>query len=160
MNQLAIESALNQSYPHTEVLVVDNDSSDRTPEEVAERYADRVAFRRQPNRFDGGGRNTGFEMASGEFVQFLDADDFLAPDKIARQVLAFEADPEADIVYGDFRVFGLPGVEYEEGDTQAFDDFLLELLSPDGNGAGLLTHSALFRRRAEGGPAVAACLPP
>jgi glycosyltransferase involved in cell wall biosynthesis len=146
--ELAIESALNQSYPHTEVLVVDNDSSDGTPQEVPERYGDRVAFRRQPNRFDGGGRNTGFEMASGEFVQFLDADDFLAPDKIARQVAAFQADPDADIVYGDFRVFGLPGVEYEEGDTQTFDDFLLELLSPEGNGAGLLSHSALFRRRA------------
>jgi glycosyltransferase involved in cell wall biosynthesis len=146
--ELAIESALNQSYPQIEVIVVDNDSMDATPREVPARYGDRVAFRRQPNRFEGGGRNTGFDMASGELVQFLDADDFLAPDKIARQVAAFEADPEADIVYGDFRVFGLPGVELQEGDTRNFDDFLLELVSPEGNGAGLLVHSALFRRRA------------
>ena len=146
--ELAIESALNQSYPHVEVIVVDNDSSDLTSREVPTRFGDRVAFRRQPNRFEGGGRNTGFDMASGEFIQFLDADDFLAPNKIAKQVAAFESDPDADIVYGDFRVFGLPGVDYGEGNTQDFDDFLLALLSPEGNGAGLLVHSALFRRRA------------
>lgn len=145
---LAIESALNQSYPEIEVIVVDNDSTDATPEEIPQRYRERVAFHRQPNRFDGGGRNTGFDMANGELVQFLDADDFLAPDKVSRQVEVFEADPDADIVYGDFRVFGLPGVDLQQGDTRDFDDFLLELVSPEGNGAGLLVHSALFRRRA------------
>jgi glycosyltransferase involved in cell wall biosynthesis len=146
--ELAIESALNQSHPRVEVILVDNDSSDATPRVVPHRYGDRLAYRRQPNRFEGGGRNTGFELASGELIQFLDADDFLAPDKIAKQVAAFESDASADIVYGDFRVFGLPGLEYQEGDTRDFDDFLLELLSPEGNGAGLLPHSALFRRRA------------
>ena len=146
--ELAIESALNQSYPRVEVIVVDNHSSDGTPQEVAKRFGGRVTFHRQPNRFEGGGRNTGFEMASGELIQFLDADDFLAPDKIAKQVASFESDADADVVYGDFRVFGLPGLEYEEGNTRDFDDFLLTLLSPEGNGAGLLPHSALFRRRA------------
>ena len=146
--ELAIESALGQSHPHVEVIVVDNDSSDATPQVVPDRYGDRVAFRRQPNRYEGGGRNTGFELASGELIQFLDADDFLAPDKVAKQVAACESDPDVDIVYGDFRVFGLPGLKYEEGDTRDFDDILLALLSPDGNGAGLLVHSALFRRRA------------
>lgn len=146
--ELAIESALNQSHPRVEVVVVDNESSDATPREVRERFGDRVAYRRQPNRFEGGGRNTGFEMASGELIQFLDADDFLAPDKVARQVALFESNPDVDIVYGDFRVFGLPGIKHEEGNTRDFDDFLLALLSPEGNGAGLLVHSALFRRRA------------
>jgi glycosyltransferase involved in cell wall biosynthesis len=146
--ELAIESALGQSYPHVEVIVVDNDSSDATPRVVPDRYGDWVAYRRQPNRYEGGGRNTGFELASGELIQFLDADDFLAPDKIAKQVATFEADARADIVYGDFRVFGLPGLEYQDGETRDFDDFLLELVSPEGNGAGLLPHSALFRRRA------------
>jgi glycosyltransferase involved in cell wall biosynthesis len=146
--ELAIESALNQSHPRVEVIVVDNDSSDATLRKVPERFDDRVAYRRQRNRFDGGGRNTGFEMASGELVQFLDADDFLAPDKIAKQVALFESAPDVDIVYGDFRVFGLPGVEYEEGNTCDFDDFLLALVAPEGNGAGLVVHSALFRRRA------------
>jgi GT2 family glycosyltransferase len=146
--ELAIESALGQSYPHVEVIVVDNDSSDATLQVVPDRYGDRIAYRKQPNRYDGGGRNTGFELASGELIQFLDADDFLAPDKIEKQVAALQSDPEADVVYGDFRVFGLPGVEYQEGDTRDFDDVLLALLSPEGNGAGLLVHSALFRRTA------------
>jgi glycosyltransferase involved in cell wall biosynthesis len=146
--ELAIESALGQSYPDIEVIVVDNDSSDATPAVVPEQFGDRVAFRRQPNRYEGGGRNTGFELASGELIQFLDADDFLAPDKIAKQVESFRSDPTTDVVYGDFRVFGLPGVEYQECDTRDYDDLLLALLSPEGNGGGLLVHSALFRRRA------------
>lgn len=145
--ELAIESALNQSYERVEVIVVDNDSSDATAREVPARFGERVAYRRRSNRWEGGGRNTGFAMASGEFVQFLDADDFLAPNKVEKQVALFESEPEVDIVYGDFRVFGLPAVELEDGVTRDYDDFLLALLSPEANGAGLLVHSALFRRR-------------
>jgi glycosyltransferase involved in cell wall biosynthesis len=145
--ELAIESALNQSYDPVEVLVIDNDSSDATASEVAARFGDRVTYFRRSNRFEGGGRNTGFAMASGDFVQFLDGDDFLAPNKIEKQVAVFESNPETDIVYGDFRMYGLPMVELEDGVNRDYEDFLLALVSPEGNGAGLLPHSALFRRR-------------
>lgn len=146
--ELAIESALNQSYEPVEVIVVDNDSSDETASEVPAKFGDRVTYRRRSNRFEGGGRNTGFAIAGGDFVQFLDGDDFLAPDKIEKQVAVFESNADTDIVYGDFRIFGLPMVEVENGVNTDYEDFLLALLSPEGNGAGLLPHSALFRRRA------------
>jgi cellulose synthase/poly-beta-1,6-N-acetylglucosamine synthase-like glycosyltransferase len=148
--ELAIQSALHQSYEPVEVIVVDNDSSDATAREVPARFGDRVTYCRRPNRFEGGGRNTGFELASGEFIQFLDADDFLAPNKIEKQVAAFEADPDADIVYGDFRVFASPGVGLgdEDGTNREYDDFLWALVAPEGKGAGLLPQSVLFRRRA------------
>jgi glycosyltransferase involved in cell wall biosynthesis len=146
--ELAVESALHQSYEPVEVIVVDNDSSDATPREMAARFGDRVVYRRRSNRWEGGGRNTGFELSSGEFIQFLDADDFLAPNKIEKQLAMFESEPDADIVYGDFRVFGLPAVELEDGTNRDYEDFLLALVAPEGQGAGLLVHSALFRRRA------------
>jgi glycosyltransferase involved in cell wall biosynthesis len=146
--EVAIESALNQSYEPVEVLVIDNDSSDATAAEVPARFGDRVTYRRRSNRFEGGGRNTGFAMARGDYIQFLDADDFLAPNKVEKQVAVFESSPDVDIVYGDFRVYGLPMVELEEGVNRDYQDFLLALLSPGGNGAGLLVHSALFRRHA------------
>ena len=47
-------------------------------------------------------RNLGYEQASGDFIQWMDADDELAPDKIALQVAALQADPVADIAYGDW----------------------------------------------------------
>jgi hypothetical protein len=146
--ELAVDSALNQSYEPVEVIVVDNDSSDATAREVPARFGERVVYRRRANRFEGGGRNTGFELASGDFIQFLDADDFLAPNKVEKQVATFESDPDVDIVYGDFRVFGSPPVDLESGGNRDYEDFLLALLAPEGKGAGLLVHSALFRRRA------------
>ena len=44
-------------------------------------------------------------LAAGEFVQFLDGDDCLAPDKVEKQVAVFNAAPEVDVVYGDARQF-------------------------------------------------------
>lgn len=146
--ELAIQSALCQSYKSVEVIVVDNDSSDGTAEEVRARFGQRVSYHRQANSFDGGGRNTGYARSAGEFVQFLDGDDFLAPDKIEKQVAVLRADATVDVAYGDFRVFGSAGVVLEEGNARDFDDLLLALLTPEGDGAGLLVHSALFRRSA------------
>ena len=146
--ELATQSALCQSYQPVEVVVVDNDSSDGTEQEILARFGGQVTYHRQENRFEGGGRNTGLELSTGEYIQFLDADDFLAPDKIEKQVALFRTDPGLDVVYGDFRVFGSSEVVLEDGDTRDYDDLLLALLTPEGNGAGLLVHSALFRRAA------------
>ena len=103
--ELAVESALYQSYRPVEVIVVDNSSTDATPVEVPKRFGNSIRYIRQPNRGDGGGYNAGMRAASGEFVQFLDGDDFLATNKIAKQVEMFRADPAVDIVYGDVRFF-------------------------------------------------------
>src|SRR3974390_844203 len=102
--EMAIESALNQSYRPLEVIVVDNSSSDATPEEVSRRFGSRVRYVCQPNRECAGAHNTGFSLASGEFIQFLAGDDVLAPNKIAKQMEIFKANPELDIVYGDIRM--------------------------------------------------------
>jgi len=72
---MAIASALCQSVPPHEVIVVDNSSTDATEEEVQRRYGSRVRYFRQPNRECAGAHNAGFSLASGEFVQFLAGDD-------------------------------------------------------------------------------------
>ncbi len=147
--ELAIESALCQSWPNVEVVVVDNESSDGTEAHVARRYGDRLRYVRQGNTLDGGGYNRGIAGSSGEFVQLLDGDDFIAPNKIARQMETFAERPDADIVYGDTRQFqGQPGrPEWSDWDTRAHEDMLATLINPAGQGAGLVSHSALFRRR-------------
>ncbi len=74
----AIESALGQSYPHIEVLVVDDGSTDNSKNVIA-RYGDRIRPVFKENGGQGSGYNAGFEQCHGDIVLFLDADDVLAP---------------------------------------------------------------------------------
>lgn len=146
--ELAIESALCQSWREIEVIVVDNDSSDGTREFVQRQFHDRVRYVRQRNTLDGGGYNRGISESAGEFVQLLDGDDFLAPNKIARQMEVFRTRADADIVYGNARQFqGTSGrPEWSDWDTRQYEDMLATLLDPAGAGAGLVIHSPLFKR--------------
>jgi len=147
--ELAVASALQQTHRPLEVIVVDNASSDATPDEVPRRFGDRVRYVRQENRGDGGAYNTGLRLARGEYLQFLDGDDLLAPTKIEKQVSVLRADPAIDIAYGDIRQFqSAAGPAYwSDRDARDYPDMLAALLDPNGDGAELLVQSSLFRRR-------------
>ena len=103
--ELAIQSALCQSHQPVEVVVVDNSSTDATPVEVRARFGARIRYIRQANLGDSGAYNTGLKVARGEFLQFLDGDDVLAPNKIEKQLEVFRWDPDAEIVFGGVRHF-------------------------------------------------------
>ena len=77
----AIESALGQTYPNIEVIVVDDGSTDKSLN-VIKSYGDRIKWKSGPNRGACAARNTSFFQSQGEFIQFLDADDLIAADKI------------------------------------------------------------------------------
>src|SRR5207248_1037576 len=87
--ELAISSALYQSYRPLEVIVVDNDSRDNTSAEVQKRFGNRVKYVSQPNRGASGAFNSGMSLANGEFLQFMDGDDVLLPHKTESQIAAF-----------------------------------------------------------------------
>jgi glycosyltransferase involved in cell wall biosynthesis len=82
-----IESALAQTWVNKEIILVDDGSTDNSCL-VAEKYADRpkVQVIRQKNKGAAAARNTGLMAIKGEYVQFLDADDLLSPDKIEAQI--------------------------------------------------------------------------
>lgn len=95
----AVESALSQTYPNIEIVVVNDGSSDNTAQ-VAARYP-RIRYFAQSNRGVAEARNFGFTMSKGEFVQFLDGDDRLTVESVEAHLRCFAAHPEAGLVVGD-----------------------------------------------------------
>ena len=89
----AIESALNQTWPNCEIIVVDDGSTDRSLT-VARKYeSDGVRVLTQENKGAPAARNRAFGAASGKYIQYLDADDLLHPRKVEAQVSALQESP-------------------------------------------------------------------
>ncbi|VFN00379.1 MAG: Glycosyl transferase family 2, partial [Candidatus Kentron sp. G] len=101
----AISSALDQSYPAVEVIAVDDGSTDSTLQ-VIKGFGDRIRWTSGPNRGACAARNTGLSMARGEFIQFLDADDLLHPEKISRSVAVMGNRPNT-LVYSLHEIVSL-----------------------------------------------------
>jgi glycosyltransferase involved in cell wall biosynthesis len=96
----AIRSALAQTVPPDEIIVVDDGSTDR-PEEVTARFAG-VRLIRQPNAGLAAARNTGWRAAASDHLVFLDADDRLLPDALRVNLARLAAAPEAGMAYGAY----------------------------------------------------------
>jgi glycosyltransferase involved in cell wall biosynthesis len=97
----AVDSCLSQTYQPIEIVVVDDGSSDASLA-VLRSYGTAISLHSGPNRGGSHARNYGFALSGGEYIQFLDADDYLLPEKIGRQVTFLEQ-TGADLVYGDWR---------------------------------------------------------
>jgi glycosyltransferase involved in cell wall biosynthesis len=90
----AIESALGQSYPSVEVIVVDDGSTDHSRDVIA-RYRDQVIAVHKENGGMGSAFNEGYRRCRGDVIFFLDSDDILVPTAVERAVGAFT---DADVV--------------------------------------------------------------
>ncbi len=109
-----IESVLGQTYAHWEMIVVDDGSSDNTPQ-IAERYAagdGRVRLVRQPNGGTACARNNGMRLALGRYIALLDADDLWEPDFLEKQ-LAFMGQTGAICVCSAYRHIDESGREIQ-----------------------------------------------
>lgn len=103
----AIESAVGQSLPPDEILIIDNDSTDNTAE-IAARYP-QARYVHQPDQGSCGSTNRGIRDATGYYVVILHSDDRLLPHHLETSLRAFQAHPEAAFVCGDYRWFGAEG---------------------------------------------------
>jgi len=97
----AIESVLAQSWPAYELIVVDDGSTDDTATVVA-RFGDRVRYCRQDNAGVSAARNRGAEMATGDWLAFLDADDWYYPDRLRWHAEWIAREPGLDFLTGDY----------------------------------------------------------
>lgn len=100
----AVDSALAQTWSNCEIIVIDDGSTDSTREILAA-YGDRIRYHYQPNSGLSAARNTGIELARGEFLQFLDADDLLGRDSIEQRLSTLAANPTAAFAVCPCRVF-------------------------------------------------------
>ena len=94
----SIQSALDQSYGNKEVIVVDDASTDRSLDTVKS-FGDLIRWESVSHRGGNAVRNRLLELAMGDWVQYLDADDYLMPGKISGQVDVLKMHPQADVIY-------------------------------------------------------------
>ena len=102
----AIDSVLNQTYPFWELLITDDGSTDATATVVHSFDDPRIKLIQQSNRGVSVARNRSLDIASGEFITFLDADDGLPPKSLESRVQLLQREQNVDVVDGVFVVCG------------------------------------------------------
>jgi len=103
----ALESILQQNHQNFEIIVIDDGSTDTT-KDVLESYRNLIIYRYQENAGPASARNHGLQIAQGEIIAFLDADDLWPEDKIERQLFHLKEFPDVEIVIGRTRFEYLP----------------------------------------------------
>ena len=84
----SLQSAINQTWPNKEIIVVDDGSSDGTLAVAKSYESAMLRVVTQPNQGAAAARNTAFSLSHGDYIQWLDADDMLVPEKITAQLTA------------------------------------------------------------------------
>lgn len=117
----AIESVRTQTWPAHEIIVIDDGSTDATAA-IARQFGDAVRLIQQPNSGVSMARNAGAVAASGDWLAFLDADDWYAPDRIKLHAEWIASDPALDFLTGDYEyrdaqggLLGSSMVQHESG---------------------------------------------
>ena len=137
----SIESALGQTYSNLEIIVVDDGSKDGTDKAVEQFGDPRVRLIRKENGGCASARNAGVEVSRGDFISFLDGDDFWLPNKIERELKCIESHPHADLVFSlslivDEQGESLGILKFNTQRSFSFEDLLVE--NPVGNGSAVL----------------------
>lgn len=142
----AIESALAQTWSEKEVIVVDDGSTDGSLA-IIKSFGDRIRWESGANRGGNNARNRLIDLAQGQWLQFLDADDYLMPRKIDAQAAVIDAHPDVDVLFGpamvEWHIPGMSGVTLEEIPEPRDLWVLLALWNLPQTGAPLWRRSAL-----------------
>jgi glycosyltransferase involved in cell wall biosynthesis len=104
-----LRSVFAQTYSPFEVIVVDDGSTDDTPDRIAT-FGDKIIYVRQPNKGIAASRNTGIRKAGGQFIAFLDGDDLWEPEKLSVQTREANNHPYSGLIAVD-------GIEFNDAGT-------------------------------------------
>jgi len=150
-----LKSAVGQTWPNKEIILVDDGSKDATVAIAHQFESLGVKVVQQENRGPAAARNHAYHLSQGEYIQFIDADDLLSPDKIAEQVKVLSASPPSKLGICPWTYFqdgtdpdrGLAENGWPAVDTDAPVQWLIELFGPDGP-SGMVPHGAWLTPRA------------
>ncbi len=150
-----LKSVVGQSWPNKEIIVVDDGSKDETVA-IARRFGSSgVKMVQQENRGPAAARNHAYRLSQGEYIQFIDADDLLSPEKISEQIKVLRESPPRMLSICGW-VYFQDGTDPEQGlaeegwpavNTDAPLEWLIELLGPEGP-FGMVPHGAWLTPRA------------
>lgn len=105
----ALESVESQTFKNFEIIVVNDCSIDKTEEkilEICDKYNNIIYLSHKENKKAGGARNTGLEVAKGEYILFLDGDDYLADQKVLEKLDHIIGNEKTDVIYLGFKIEG------------------------------------------------------
>lgn len=124
----AVESVLAQDFRDQEIIVVNDGSTDATPQ-ILRDYKDKITLVEQPNRGVSAARNAGVKAGSGKFLAFLDADDVWLAGRLARTVAALDANHDAVLAFSDVFTVESSGEQRTivTGPAPSMDDLLKSL---------------------------------
>jgi glycosyltransferase involved in cell wall biosynthesis len=108
-----IQSALDQTYANKEIVVIDDGSSDNSLE-IIQSFGDRIRVETGPNRGAQLARNRLLKLCTGDWLNFLDADDYLLPSKVAKQIECAQQRQDVDVVYSP--MLDLYPSDHDDGD--------------------------------------------
>lgn len=100
----AIDSVLNQTYEHYEIIVIDDGSTDNTKEALKD-YKNKIKYIYKHNGGPASARNAGIKNSIGENIAFLDADDLWLPQKLEKQVEYFKTHPDVGLTFSAYLAF-------------------------------------------------------
>jgi glycosyltransferase involved in cell wall biosynthesis len=154
-----IGSAIAQTWPNTEIVIVDDGSADNSLQ-IAEKYVGTHGVRiiRQSNKGASAARNAGLKEAKGDYIQFLDADDLISPDKIEAQIACLNGSVTRVAICKTVHFFdkenhlkGVPTNDWFCRDSGDPVDFLIKLYAGEdvlpGYGGMVTIHSWLTPRK-------------
>lgn len=139
----SITSALTQTYPNREVIVVDDGSTDRSVE-IIRGFGDQIRFEAHGRSGGGAVRNRLTDMARGEWIEYLDADDYLLPGKLEANVALLQEHAGVDAIYSSYIVVHTDGKLCDEIVSGQSDDVIKDYIC----WASFNTTAMLFRRQA------------
>ncbi len=143
----AIESILNQTYPHFEFIIIDDGSTDRTLDMVQQykKNDSRIRVISRPNTGIVGALNDGIKAAEGDFIARMDADDIALPDRFSKQLGRMQSDPDLVILGTNFYFIDASGNIVKRGNAPREHGEINENILK-GNGGAIIHPTAMMRR--------------